>query len=512
MHLAVLHYHLNRGGVTSVVANQLRALALQPDPPSRVLLLHGGRAGAWNAELCKQFPFECRSVAVPALEYDNERTDGGNLTKAIERELASLDQKQTVLHIHNHSLGKNAQMASAVGELAEAGWRCLLQMHDFAEDLRPGNYQHLVEQSDSLEDLQRRLYPQAEQSHYAVLNRRDFEVLNQAEFSAARLHLLPNPVEDPHDVPSEEDRLRWKTQLCEELDLPVGNRVVLYPVRAIRRKNLGEVLLWAALAKQTSFVVTLAPQNPQEQGSYRRWVRFAEERELPVVFDSASKCDLPFLKVYAAADAILTTSVAEGFGMVYLEAALAGRPLIGRQLPSVCDDFLHVGMQFPGLAEQFAVPSKYLELSEVAEDAQQQIARLRSAYGMTAKQADCSLEEFGLTGNTLDFGRLESKHQRFLLERLQTEAALRQELHELNPVLQWLEQLESPEMLAAVEKNRQVIADHYSLQVIGQQLAELYQQLLAIEPGEVTYSSTIARSILESFVHPSQLFPLRLEA
>ena len=43
---------------------------------------------------------------------------------------------------------------------------------------------------------------------------------------------------------------------------------------------------------------------------------------------------LEFFENLAAADAVATTSLAEGFGMVFLEAWLAGRPLVGRDLPS----------------------------------------------------------------------------------------------------------------------------------------------------------------------------------
>jgi len=45
MNLAIVHYHLNRGGVARVIENQLLALdaVLDPMRPWRAVILHGGR-------------------------------------------------------------------------------------------------------------------------------------------------------------------------------------------------------------------------------------------------------------------------------------------------------------------------------------------------------------------------------------------------------------------------------------------------------------------------------------
>ncbi|MCG8451487.1 MAG: hypothetical protein MI725_18125, partial [Pirellulales bacterium] len=60
MQLAILHHHLNSGGVTRVVQNHLLSLAavVTSELPERVLLLHGGRAVGWPPEELKQpLPF-----------------------------------------------------------------------------------------------------------------------------------------------------------------------------------------------------------------------------------------------------------------------------------------------------------------------------------------------------------------------------------------------------------------------------------------------------------------------
>ena len=59
---------------------------------------------------------------------------------------------------------------------------------------------------------------------------------------------------------------------------PATPPLLLYPVRGIRRKNLGEFLLLTALAPEgTRFAVTRAPLNPAAKPVHDDWRRFARE-------------------------------------------------------------------------------------------------------------------------------------------------------------------------------------------------------------------------------------------
>jgi len=51
MDLAIFHFHLNRGGVTSVIVNHLLALARTDSSIDRVLVVSGGRRDGWAAGL-----------------------------------------------------------------------------------------------------------------------------------------------------------------------------------------------------------------------------------------------------------------------------------------------------------------------------------------------------------------------------------------------------------------------------------------------------------------------------
>ena len=511
MHLVIFHHHLNRGGVTSVIENHLRSLATLPEAerPTQVTIAYGGRDAAWNAALPDELPFECALVVVPEIEYDNSRSTSGDLFDALQTLLRPYDQSATVLHFHNHSLGKNGQLPSAIGRLADKGWRILLQIHDFSEDLRPANYQHQIQQAGTLEQVQRDLYPQAEQIQYSVLNHRDLKILQTTGIDDRRLHLLPNPVPQHHALPSPEQQIKWKSQLASDLDFPASDSFVLYPVRPIRRKNLGEFLLWSLLTEGITFALTLAPLNPQEQQAYQHWVQLAKNLDLPVRFEISTKTELEFPEIYAAADAIITTSVAEGFGLVYLEASLAHKPLVGRNLPSVCQDFESAGMTFPYLAPTMAIPSDFVDLKAIEQTRKQHLQRLRGEYGLPADEGSVQrAEESPFSGATIDFARLDLAQQTDLLQRVKAEASLQEALRALNPHV--TEIAAADDLEATHSKNCQVIAENYSPAVIGRKLGELYRMLLTCEPSAISRWPEIAQAVLSSFVHPNQLFPIRL--
>ncbi|MBT4868466.1 MAG: hypothetical protein HON53_25440, partial [Planctomycetaceae bacterium] len=323
MNIAILHYHLNRGGVTRVIDNQLLALDSLPATGElrHAAVLFGGRDAGWPCDITDQLDSVKLSLhAVEALDYDTEPiADPDSLAHELRTVFLQLgfQPDETVLHVHNHSLGKNASLQGALQLLAQDGFGLLLQIHDFAEDFRPTNYRLLCE-TLGRDRIAESLYPQASRIHYAVLNRRDQAVLESAGVAPERLHFLPNSVPTPGELPDRDDARR---KLRATFGVSTTDRFVLYPVRGIRRKNVGEALLWSLLAGEaTTTAITLAPLNPAEQTAYCRWQEIANELNIPFLFEVGEAGGLSFEENLAAADLMLTTSVAEGFGMVYLES------------------------------------------------------------------------------------------------------------------------------------------------------------------------------------------------
>ena len=524
MHLVILHYHLNRGGVTRVIENQLRSLAsvATDQRPRSVTILHGGRSDAWNVELADQLPFPLSTVAIPQLDYDdvsgaarasNDQADRTPLLPCLQRALldAGCRPEATVLHVHNHNLGKNWGLPGALYELSRNGWHTLFQIHDFAEDLRPLNYRHMLLHASSPARLQEQLYPQAGHLHYAVLNSRDRQVLMNAGFDKSRVHSLPNPV---LTSVAPLDREVARNMLRQEYHVPVDRPYVLYPVRAIRRKNIGEVLLWSAVLSEVTFAITLAPLDAQERNAYERWVTLADELSLPVLFDVGASGRMSFEAHYAAADAIITTSVAEGFGLVFLESYLSNRPLFGRDLPVVTDDFRSLGMEFPGLVSSLRIVASSLNLEQLHQTYVQMTRDLRGSFGLDNADSESFKHKIRelFQAETIDFARLDRASQQMVIRQAAGDRDFRGQLIEANPCFGLMTNHFQDPARMRLETNRTVIQSDYSLEISGQRYAEICQRVLQSPATEVTVDARHGQSILEQFLTPDCLYPIRLEA
>ena len=148
-----------------------------------------------------------------------------------------------------------------------------------------------------------------------------------------------------------------------------GDRLFLYPTRAIRRKNLGEFLLWSALGeKGDRFATTLAPTSAGDRAPYERWVRVARSLGIPIEFEMGGRTTVPFPNLLRAAHTVVTTSVAEGFGLAFLEPWLAGRPLGARDLPELTDMFKKQGLDFGNLYRRLFVPLAWVAQMPCGED------------------------------------------------------------------------------------------------------------------------------------------------
>jgi glycosyltransferase involved in cell wall biosynthesis len=59
------------------------------------------------------------------------------------------------------------------------------------------------------------------------------------------------------------------------------------------------------------------------------------------------------LPLFHLAHAVLTTSKVEGFGYTFVEGWLCGKPVIGRDIPGVTQDFVAAGMKLDHFYREF---------------------------------------------------------------------------------------------------------------------------------------------------------------
>ena len=469
MKVAIVHYHARPGGVTRVVERAVESLGKN----AHCLFFTGEAARG-------ETPLQKKIREVPSLGYSTSKpsrstkAQGGQSLELLRRARGAFGGEPDVWHIHNHSLGKNPALTQEVSNLAMAGQKILLQIHDFAEDGRPDNYANLGK-------LQQRLYPVAEHIHYAALNQRDFKFLKAAGIPESNLHLLPNAVSPLPAVESQKSK--------------VESPLFVYPCRAIRRKNIGELLLWSAAMPEAKFAITLAPKNPEVKPIYDAWVAFAEELGLNVEFDAGANCS--FEEMVAKADALITTSIAEGFGLAFLEPWLAGKPLVGRNLPEITADFEQHGLDLSTLYNRLGVPLTSNAWNIGAQFFQTLEEKMRAAceaYGREWSDERFNAAKRELAGDgTVDFGILDEELQRVIIRAAK----------------------EDPSMFgdglgdasAQVAHNRAVVKAAYGPEAYGAHLLSIYHGLLKAKPGSVRYAD--GQKLLDEFMNPARFNLLR---
>lgn len=360
MNIAIVHYHLHPGGVTRVIHAQLEALK------GHSLRLYTGACDEGDAD-----KFDADMRILPALDYLPE--DGYTSEDFASREshiyaaLRTAVDEGYILHIHNPGLGKNPALTAAFRRLVCEGAPVVSHCHDFPED-RPENDAYLSRVAQdlgySLSDL---LYPDGPHVHYLALTTTDCERLRAYGVPATHITRAPNPIQAPDDDISRQDA---HAQICRSCDIPASCRIITYPIRVIQRKNVPEILLLAALFQNDIYwLVTLPPRNPQEKPAYEHWKSCAESHNLPVRFDVG--LTVPFPTIMRGSSAIISTSIREGFGMAFLEPWMYDVPVIGRNLPSVTDDFINEGMRFTHLYDTINVEhnGKTVDFPALPQDA-----------------------------------------------------------------------------------------------------------------------------------------------
>ena len=406
---------------------QLEALMLQPDIREILVL-----SGAPDCSI--KIPKDVRLVCNPDLNYINCMELNPDDSSVIYKRLLDFLTREltadTIIHAHNLNLGKNPILTAVLGHMLKNSYKIVNHIHDFAED-RPANMKALEYTLEkhfghSLEEV---LYPVDLNCRYAVLNSEYVQRLKDFEVPTELVCLLPNPVKVNPVLAHQQEKSRKNVQKTLRLNLKLPNYV--YPVRGIRRKNIGEFVLLAALFRdRANWITTLPPLNPVEKVEYYKWKDFCREQEIPVVFEAGESCD--FAEIMAAANRSVTTSIREGFGMVFLESWFFGLPVVGRDLP-VTKDFRNAGVKFEGLYQR--------------------------------------LESY----NEKDFGSLPQEGQMaYILKLLESEHA-RQKFISANPDLKEIFKDFSTEMISA---NRELIQKHYSVENYGKELLNIYKQLV----------------------------------
>jgi glycosyltransferase involved in cell wall biosynthesis len=343
MKIAILHYHLHPGGVTRIIESQVMGLS-QADPDTEMIILCG-------SSVSESYFAEVPIIEDSCLFYDEQEEAAKRFPVKAEQvtEFIARYAQGYILHCHNPNLGKNPALTLALYRLAKMGYKVVNHCHDFPED-RPENMKRLNYMFDQSGLSSREvLYPDLPGYHFAVLNTCDYNRILEKGVPPARIQLLQNPVSV-----NTGRKQAMKVDIVNQLGLDPGKRIITYPVRAIRRKNIGECVLLAVLFETScQFNITQPPKNPAEVPAYLRWKNFCAENKIMVKFETGMAVNHEDL--IRISDFCITTSIREGFGMVYLEPWLAGTPVSGRNLSCITDDLRKYSLEFPCLYDRIEV-------------------------------------------------------------------------------------------------------------------------------------------------------------
>jgi glycosyltransferase involved in cell wall biosynthesis len=423
----IIHYHLNPGGVTRIIESQVRALKTI-FPANKLLILAGKKA---DPEYFN--PAGTEILVNENLYYLAAETDIPAAYRSLKNFFADLLEPSDILHVHNLNLGKNPVLTYVIAELAGKGCRVINHAHDFAED-RPENLQLLKKVFSvlSAKDTMEILYPPCKSYLHVSINSGDLERLKVSTADRQRCFLLPNPVAFPETFAGI-DKSTLKRKICTELKIPESRKMITYPVRVIRRKNIGEFILLSFLFRnKAAWLVTQAPRNPGEILSYEAWKKFCHEENISVFFEAGNRVKIEELII--ASDFCISTSIKEGFGMAFMEPWLLNTPVAGRNLPSVTADLTKCGIILP---------------------------RLYNSLNITAGDS------------ATDFALMNETSQMNYIHDLKSDEK-EKEFMEYNPFLQNL--LNSVDQ-STINHNRNIILKEFSLENYARRLHSLYQEL-----------------------------------
>lgn len=437
MRIAYIHFHLKTGGVTTVIRQQIEACA----EDCEVLVLTG---------LAPDAPFIAPVEVIEGLGYDvftTRRPDPSAVATEIMDTIRShFGCPCDLVHVHNPTLAKNQQLLKILKILQSQGVTLLLQIHDFAEDGRPLAY--FSEQ-----------YPA--DCHYAVINSRDHQLLCQAGGTSAGVHQLTNTVSLPGKKPS--------------IGTP-GPRI-LYPVRAIRRKNIGEAILLSLFFKTEEYLaITLPPNSPMDVKSYNGWKSFVADRQLAVEFDAGNHRD--FSALVNSSRYLVTTSITEGFGFSFLEPWLYFKMIRGRKLPDICADFENSGINLTHLYPQLQIPLDWIDAQRFYDTWSGSVLDNchRFNYPIETGHIEASFDKLSDARRRIDFGLLSEPFQKTVIDHLLTAVDARKEIATINTCLGHPDSITASTEL--ITSNRQAILSAYNQQQYRQHLLDIYAEII----------------------------------
>ncbi|MGC8742657.1 MAG: hypothetical protein ACP5T0_02105 [Verrucomicrobiia bacterium] len=369
----ILHYHLRPGGVRRVIelattrivkkfANSCKVIiAAGEEPPDNWICQFKSKLDPLNINL--------ELFVKPSFGYISEsRLPPHQLKEQIASDINLLFKKlsrdNSLIWFHNPGLGRNIILTDEIFKTASKfSIPVLAHHHDWWFENRWQRYGEMQNCGFSTTDqIARAIFNTSPNIKHCAINFLDASILKR--FLGAQSGWLPNPVETPR-VPSEKEIVKVKKWIKDQLY--DDGKIWLMPTRVLRRKNIAEALLLKNWFSPKSWLITTAKESSSNELDYAarlicaantyRWRLKLGILSNSVINGDKRSVEIPDIPaMYAASDLVLLTSIQEGFGLTYIEAAMFKRPLIARMLPNLEKDFKTFGLNFPQSYYDILIP------------------------------------------------------------------------------------------------------------------------------------------------------------
>jgi glycosyltransferase involved in cell wall biosynthesis len=259
--------------------------------------------------------------------------------------------------------------------------RIFYRAHDFLQQ-RAKNFQNLKKFQDTelalIPNWHEVIYPNYPNMGYITINTFDVSRLIEHGVDRTRIAYVPNCIDEGLIVPDDEHK-NLRKRLNEELGLAPHVKIILYPVRCVKRKNVEEAVfltcLFNAIAQKKikmhgvslkdkfHLLVGVKPTAGEDKEYADTIGAFCKRHKLPVTVGlqdfvsferEVNPKRMEIVKfglgdAFKMADIVVTTSYLEGFGFAFIEPWYIGKAVIGRNIPNVTQDFQRAGVNLDHL-------------------------------------------------------------------------------------------------------------------------------------------------------------------
>jgi len=202
------------------------------------------------------------------------------------------------------------------------------------------------------------------------------------------------------------------------------------------------------------------------------------------------------------AQSILSVSVAEGFGLGFLEPWTFGKGLCGRNLPDITSDFAELGVSLANLYDRLPIPLDCIpSVTQLKETIQSALEQFYLNYQQDLPQdgTETAFQSM-LANDSIDFGRLDEPTQQEVIRAVAQSPELQQ----------GIQRHAGLEVLAEdiIDRNRQAVAEQFSLSSYAEKTLKIYQELLATEDNQSCQFAN-GQLLLDQYLSPARLNLLR---